>query len=78
MNSWTAKEKALVATNLIENHQVPQRWLILGLDIALLIKEFELVCNSVDQDIKEHHNAESSTQHIVGKIWNCCYRHGMN
>ena len=57
-----------MATNLIENHQVRQRWQISGLDIALRIKEFELVCNSVDEDIKEHHNAESSTQHIVVKI----------
>ena len=57
-----------MATNLIENHQVRQRWQISGLDITLRIKEFELVCNSVDEDIKEHHNAESSTQHIVVKI----------
>ena len=56
-----------MATNLIENHQVPQRWLISGLDIALRIKEFKLGCNSVDEDIKEH-NAESSAQHIVVKI----------
>ena len=59
---------ALGATNLTENHQVPQRWLISGLNIALLINEFELVCNSIDEDIKKHHNVESSAQHIVRKI----------